>query len=178
MQDKVFEAFLNKQSEEGLALAEASDLLDLVPLDGPPPQHYLACFYAKGLALNESDEVVEVDHCNVGIWLPDDYLRQVNVAQVLTYLGPAARPFHPNIRPPFICVHLVPGTSLADLLYTCFELWNWNLYATGDEGLNHAASQWARNQETSRFPIDRRPLKRRTLDLRMEIKDNEHNHAG
>jgi hypothetical protein len=48
-----------------------------------------------------------------------------------------------------------------DILYACYEIWTWNLYATGDEGLNHAASQWSRQQNRSRFPIDRRPLKRR-----------------
>ena len=80
-------------------------------------------------------------------------------------LGPHPDPWHPNIRPPFVCAHIEPGSSLVDILYACFEIWTWNLFATGDEGLNHAASQWSRKQERSRFPVDRRPLKRRSMQL-------------
>jgi hypothetical protein len=64
-----------------------------------------------------------------------------------------------------VCAHIEPGTPLVDILYACHEIWTWNLFATGDEGLNHAASQWSRQQERSRFPIDRRPLKRRAVQL-------------
>jgi hypothetical protein len=41
------------------------------------------------------------------------------------------------------------------------DLLTWRLYSTRDEGLNHAAAQCARNQPPERFPVDRRPLKRR-----------------
>ena len=60
---------------------------------------------------------------------------------------------------------LEPGTGLVDLLHVLHELWTWNLWATGDEGLNHAAAQWARRQDPGRFPIDRRPLKRRSRGI-------------
>ena len=161
--DPIYEAFLHLQLEEGTALAASSDVLKLVPLPGKLPTHYLAHFEGcQGLVRNKFGQIVEFDQLGVAIWFPEDYLRHVNIPQVLTYLGPHPEPWHPNIRPPFICAHVEPGTSLVDLLYACFELWTWNLYATDDDGLNRAASQWSRHQPRSRFPIDRRPLKRRT----------------
>ena len=70
-----------------MALAEASDILELGALDGPPAQHYLAQFHAKGLVRTKEGEIIEATGFHVGIWLPDDYLRRVEVTQVLTYLG-------------------------------------------------------------------------------------------
>lgn len=171
MTDLIFSSFLQRQQREGAALAETSDVLRLMPVDGEPPDRYVAEFQAKGLVRNRRGEIVEATGFAVMVWFPPDYLRNehVDVPQVLTYLGPHACPWHPNIRPPFICVDIKRGMSLVEILYACFEVWTWNLYSTRDEGLNHAASQWARQQNPKRFPIDRRPLKRRTLDF--EVKD-------
>ena len=163
MSDQIFEAFLKRQFEEGMALAGCSDVLDLTPLDGSPPFRYIAHFEGgRGLVRDSRRQIVEYDKFMVGIWFPEDYLRRVNIPEVLTYLGPHREPWHPNMRPPYICAHIEPATPLVDILYTCWEIWTWNLFATGDEGLNHAASQWSRRQDRSRFPIDRRPLKRRS----------------
>ncbi len=170
MQDKVSESFLRCQFEQGVDLARSSDLLDIMPMEGSPPCRYVARLDAKGLVHSPSGDIAEATGCNVGIWFPPDYLRRVDVAQILTYLGPP-RPWHPNIMAPFICLHVTPGTPLVDLLYSLYDLWTWNLYYTGDEGLNHAAAQWARQQKPTRFPIDRRPLRRRALGFRVEIKE-------
>jgi hypothetical protein len=159
--EKIWVAFAERQQQEGMALAAQSDILDLTPLDGPPAQHYRARFKARGLVKNQDGRVVEADTFDVGIRIPEDYLRRAHSGEVLTYLGPHRRPWHPNIRPPFICMHLKPSTRLVDLLYACFDLWTWNLYGTADNGLNPAASQWARRQGPDRFPVERRPLKRR-----------------
>lgn len=169
--DKVFETFLRQQVIEAKSLARESDILNFTSVKGDLGQYYIADYHAKGLIQSVSSaqkaEVKEETGFSVGIWLPDDYLRCVEVGQVLTYLGPHVKPWHPNIRPPFICIHLKPATPLVELLYTCYELWTWSLYYTGDEGLNHDASQWARHQNSNRFPIDPRPLKRRTLDCKV-----------
>ena len=173
MDDRIFESFLRHQEKEAMALAESSDLVEVIPLDGPPPhQRYIAKFRARGLVRSPSGEIVEANGCDVGIWLPSDYLRVAEVSHVFTYLGPP-RPWHPNIMPPFICVHIRPGTPLVDLLYSLFELWTYHLFATGDDGLNKAAAQWARRQDPSRFPIDRRPLKRRVLNLQVDVMQKE-----
>ena len=60
MTDKVFAAFLARQREEGMALAAASDLLELIPVDALG-QRYLADFRCTGLIQTESGHIVEAD---------------------------------------------------------------------------------------------------------------------
>jgi len=170
MQDKIFEAFLKRQHEEGMALARSSDLLELIPDSGDPPDRYIAQFRCKGLVQSATSDVSEADYFEVGIWFPSDYLRRVDPFKVLTWLGPF-NVFHPNIsdRMPFICVgKLAPNTALVDILYQCFEIITYNkVTMREDDALNTHACAWAR-QNQHRFPIDRRPLKRRALDLQVE----------
>lgn len=169
MNDPIMCSFLECQNHEGMALAASSDILRLMPAPAWPPQQYLAEFRCNGLIQNRAGEVVEHNLFAVAITFSDDYLRRVRRELVVTYLGPEPVVWHPNIQGPFVCLdNIRPGTSLVDILYACFELFTWNLKYTGDEGLNHAASEWARHQDPSRFPIDRRPLKRRTLRLQTE----------
>lgn len=169
--DPIMIDFLGVQQEQGLALAADSDILRLLPLTGPASDRYLADFRCRGLVQNDAGHIVEHDQFVVGIWFPEDYLRRSDMTCIVTYLGPAPRPWHPNIRAPYVCLAIRPGTSLVDILYGCYELFTWHLYYTGDEGLNHDAAQWARSQDPSWFPIDRRPLRRRAL--RLEIKPVE-----
>ncbi|MDQ2976155.1 MAG: hypothetical protein M3R69_12195 [Acidobacteriota bacterium] len=173
MQDKIFESFLERQHQEGMALAAESDLLELNPMfafDGGPPQCYLARFSCKGLVRTSDGEVKEADYFEVMISFPSDYLRRANPFEVLSWLGPA-QVFHPNIsaRAPVICIgRLAPGTPLVDILYQCFEIITYNkVTMREDDALNREACLWARaNQQ--RFPLDGRPLKRRALDIQME----------
>ena len=167
--DKIFESFLQRQYEEGMALAASSDLLELFPAptsDGIPPQEYLARFRCKGLVRFDGG-IEEWDCFEVVIYFPADYLRNANGFQVLSWVYPA-QVFHPNIsdRSPFICVgRLAPGTSLVDILFQCWEIITYNkVTMREDDALNRQACAWARrNQE--KFPVDTRPLKRRMLDL-------------
>ena len=165
MSDPIYHAFLARQLEEGQRLAAGSDLFTLQPLPERPAAHFILEFRCKGLA-REQGRVVEKNLWRVGVFFPENYLRaSVHVAEVLTYLGPVPEPWHPNIRAPFICMHLTPGAPLVDIALGLYDLLTWNLFATGDEGLNHAAAQWSRHQDPGRFPVDRRPLKRRPLTL-------------
>ena len=170
MTDRILDSFLERQRAEGLALAEASDLLELQPLDGPPTRHYIARFRCKGLVRDAGGEVAEADRFDVGIWFPDDYLRRAEPFQVLTWLGPR-QVFHPNIsdKAPVVCIgRLTPGTTLVDILYQLFEVISFNnVTVREDDALNPAACAWAR-ERLDRFPVDRRPLKRRRLDLKVE----------
>jgi hypothetical protein len=172
MNDRVFELFLTRQYEKAMALVAESDRVELLPMGKSPYRLYIARIRGKGLVKSESGAITESDRCDVGIQFPEGYLRGVDVYRVLTYLGPSPRPFHPNFacgtRVP-ICVHLPVGAALDDIIYTLYDLWTWNLFSTGDDGLNPEASNWARSQDPSRFPVDRRPLKR----TRMKIKTRE-----
>ena len=169
MSDRVMEAFLRRQAEEGLALASESDLLDLIPF-GQPADHFLAIFSCTGLVEDRRGRVVEADHFEVGIGFPSTYLRVADPFRVLTWLGPR-NVWHPNISAaaPVICVgRLPPGTGLVDLCYQIFEIITWNkVTMREDDALNREACQWARNH-ASRFPVDRRPLKRRKLNLKID----------
>jgi hypothetical protein len=167
--DPVRDAFLSRQYDEGMALAQSSDVLRLLPLDGVPPRRYLAEFLCNGMVRATGGDV-EVTGCFViGIWFPPDYLRYAEPWQVLTWLAPR-NVFHPNIsdRAPLICIgHLVPGTTLVDLLYQCFEIITYKkVTMREDDALNKDACAWARANQ-HRFPIDPRPLKRRVLQLRV-----------
>ena len=158
--DRVLTRFLERQCEEGTALAEQSDLLELKPLGPTPYVAYLARLRCTGL-VRGADGVVEHDDFLVGIHFPESYLRHFDTARVLTWCEPAAI-WHPNIRKPFICVgRMQPGTPLVDLLYQVFEIVTYrNVETREPNALNRDACVWAR-AHMGRFPLDRRPLKRR-----------------
>ncbi len=169
MTDRVFDAFLRSQLQEGLALAYESDLVRLAPADGRPDR-FLVAFTCKGFVQEAPGEIAEADYFEVGVQFPANYLRHANPFHVLTWFGPR-NIWHPNIsaEAPVICVgRLTPGTGLVDLIYQVFEIITWNkVTMREDDALNRAACQWARCNP-ARFPVDRRPLKRRALDLRLE----------
>lgn len=167
MTDRVFAAFLERQLRDGMALAASSDLLDLLPLGGEPPRQYLARFRCKGLVKSETGEIVEAERFTVGVSFPDDYLRAANPFVVVTWLQPSEI-FHPNVcsGAPFICLgHLAPGTPLVDIVYRCFEIITYARVTMQEhDALNREACAWARRNQ-HRFPVDRRPLKRRATDV-------------
>lgn len=168
IRDPILRAFLERQSEEGLALARASDILDLDCL--PTGQHFIAHYSCRGLVKDCDGVVREVDSFHVGVFFGADYLRTVNPFETLTLFDPL-NTYHPNVDfgAPFICVgRIAPGMPLIDLLYQVYEILTYQkLTPREDDALNKEACRWARaNQE--RFPIDRRPLKRRALVLEME----------
>src|SRR5271169_7257223 len=165
MSDKTYESFLRQQQVDALALAKASDVMTIMPEPSELPARYVAVYNARGLVQTGSGSIDSFDCFAAQIWMPPDYLLRAEPPEVFTYLGPHPRPWHPNVQPPYICIILRPGTPLVNLLYALYELWTWSLRATRDNGLNPAAAQWARAQDPGRFPIDRRPLKRRRLNL-------------
>jgi len=168
--DKIFEGYLRKQEEQGIALAAASDVLKLIPLrcvDGLA-QHFIAQFDCHSF-IEVQGQIKKADHFEVGIFFPNHYLREANAFEVLTWLSPSCV-FHPNIRPPFICVgeqFLRPGTKLVEILYQLHAIIRFAKWAAHSP-LNESAAQWARNNQHL-FPADRRPLKRRSLDLQISL---------
>ncbi|HEV7403699.1 MAG TPA: hypothetical protein VGO11_12260 [Chthoniobacteraceae bacterium] len=157
--DPIFAGFLRGQLSEGLALAGESDVLQLLPFPGDPPTRYVASFRGSWLAQDARGRIFEQPLAVFGIQFPRDYLRIVEPAMIVTVLEPDNL-WHPNIRPPWICLGaLPPGTGLVDLLYQCFEVLAYHKYSP-HSALNEAAAQWARHQPPGRFPIDRRPFRR------------------
>lgn len=163
MSDTIFDAWLKRQLQEGCALADASDLLQLAPMSGDPPRNYLARFRCTGLVRDAGGAIRESNEFVVGVSFPASYLRCVDPGGVVSLLAPH-NVWHPNVTfgAPFICLgHLAPGTSLVDLLYQVFEIITYSKVAMHD-ALNHDAAAWARGEDAARFPVDRRPLKRPT----------------
>ena len=167
-QDRILDAFLRRQFEEAMALTRESDLVELVPVGPHPPRRYVARFRCTGLCRLETGEVAEMHHAEVGIFLPDDYLRRTDPYQILVWLGPR-NVWHPNIsdKAPIVCLgRLGPGTRLVDILYQLFEIISFKRYTTHD-ALNLDAAAWTR-QHQHRLPADPRPLKRRRLPLKVQ----------
>lgn len=158
MNDRVLAGFLELQHSEGTALAAASDVLDLLPLGERPFNKYLARFTCQGLVRADDGNIVEAGRFVAGIWFQDDHLRKVDPPALVTLLDPPGV-FHPNVRGPFVCLGRVgAGISLTSVCYQVFEILTYNRYQLAD-ALNPEAAGWAR-RNMSRFPVDRRPLKR------------------
>ncbi len=172
--DAVLEGFLERQHEEIIALAAGSDRLTVQPLpDQYPPSRYLVRFQCTGAVCDGAEPQTADTTFDLGIWLPNDYLRRANPAQVLTWLGPRSI-WHPNIGPlpqrpsdpMFICVgRLVPGTPLVDLVYQCWEIITFSkVTMREDDALNRPACVWARANQ-ARFPLDPRSLRRAQFEV-------------
>lgn len=168
MHDRVIASFLQRQLEEGVALARESDKLAIVPVT---PQHFAIQLRCKGLVQAGSGGIVTADNFEFGVYFPADYPRRANPFEVVTWFGPR-EVFHPNIsnKVPMICIgHLFPGTPLVDIIRQVFQIVTYQkVTMREDDALNREACAWAR-QNQHRFPIDRRPLKRGTPTLNIEI---------
>jgi len=166
--DPVLRGFLARQAEEGRALAEKSDILQLECL--PTGQHFIANFNCRGLVKDPGGEPRVADFFRVGIYFGSDYLRHAAPFETVTLFAPH-NTFHPNVSSdaPFICVgRIAPGMPLVDLLYQCYEIISFQrMTPREDDALNKDACRWARANQ-HRFPIDPRPLKRRQLSLEVE----------
>lgn len=169
MPNPILRAFLERQWRAGRKLVDESDVLELAAVDGDPPQAYLVHLGCRTLIRAPGGAIVQTEGCVVGLRFPDDYLRTAHAAAVLTWLAPPEI-WHPNIRPPFICVgNITPGTPLVELLYRVHEIVTWNKVTMHEgDAMNWPACAWAR-QNPQRFPVDARPLKRRLRDFDVEL---------
>jgi hypothetical protein len=168
--DKILDAFLRAQEAGGMALAAASDLLELDPIGASPAARYVARYSCRGLVRLSTGVIDVAEAFAVAIQFPVDYLRRVEPMQVVSWLAPR-NVFHPNISPGagVICVGRIgPGTPLVDILYQVFEMITYRrMTMREDDALCREACAWARNHQ-SRFPLDDRPLKRRPVQLHVE----------
>lgn len=173
--DGVFKAFLERQQVEGMELADASDLVEIVPLGPRPARRYIVRFRCRGLVRHDDGSIKEASHFETGIRFPGDYLRRADAFQVLSWLGPRSC-WHPNIstQAPVVCIgHIAPGTRLVDLVYRLFDVITYvKVTPREDNALNRDACTWARRHQHL-FPIDRRPLKRRALTIHIEALEQD-----
>jgi hypothetical protein len=162
MPDPILDAFLDRQLRDGLALAQSSDLVKVIPLDA---HHFVTAFSCKGLVKTAAGSVEVAEHFEAGIYFGPDHLRRLDPASVVTWFGPADV-WHPNIAPAHhaVCIgNMSAGVTLVELIYQLFEIITWRR-VTMHHSLNWEAAQWARNNR-DRYPVDARPLRRRALNL-------------
>jgi hypothetical protein len=161
MRDAQLHDWLERQLEEGRALAAQSDRFDLVAMeDGEsPPTRFVLDFCCTSLVRHSATgSISKCSRAGFGVWFHPEYLRVAKPMETMTVLGPAQL-FHPNVRFPFVCLgRLQAGTPLVDIIYQSYEILTYQKFATHD-ALNPTACSWAR-RHPERFPVDDRPLKR------------------
>lgn len=156
--DKIFERFLEENWRNAKELADSSDILALMPF-GSPPRAVVAQFDAECYIKTPSGIEVRKGFV-VGFRFPDNYLSLAIPWEVLHVIAPDSL-FHPNIRPPAICLGgtgLRPGTELRELLFRVYELVTYQRRSNPADPLNTEASAWVRQNWPVR-PADTRPLK-------------------
>jgi hypothetical protein len=162
-------SWLQTQYEESMAFAQRSSILSLAPVTGAPPFKYIAKFDCDGL-VETADGIEVIDRHVVGIVFPEQYQqKRFSPGEILTWLDPK-NSFHPNIRPPFLCVgDIPPGMGLMPLLHQVYQMITWQRFTPcEDDALNRAACGWARGH-LERFPVDsRRSLLGATDDIRVD----------
>ena len=162
MTDRILTRFLDRQNEDGLALARQSDLVDLVPVGPAPFSRYVVQLRCTGLLREPTGTIAPMTYSEASVAFPPDYLRRVQPYQIVEWLGPR-NAWHPNISStaPVVCRgRLSPGTNLTEILFQLFEIVTYQRYATHD-ALNREAAAWAR-QHQDKLPVDRRGLKWRS----------------
>src|SRR5438105_1146763 len=121
--DVVYDTWLARQYEEGLALSADSDVLELQALpDRFPPRRYRAHFGSPTMICN-AGRITQAEGFVVLIQFPDNYLRAtLDTARIVALWSPP-NVFHPNVAWPFICTgNIHPGTSLRDIVYQVYEI--------------------------------------------------------
>jgi len=163
--DPILTAFVEAQWQEGSALAEQSDLLELERID---PQHIVAEFSCRGLVRGRNGQVSIAERFSIGFNFADHYLRVPDSERAATWLAPREI-WHPNVRCPLVCLgKIIPGTLLVELLFRAHTLLGYqNVTVSEFDALNLEACQWARSN-LHLFPIDARPLKRRRVEPRID----------
>jgi hypothetical protein len=162
--DLILERFLRESWKNAKALADESDILELVPF-GDPPRAVVAQFRAncyvrasRGVALHEG--------FSCGFRFPENYLSLALPWEVMQFIAPP-NIVHPNIRPTAICLGtgLRPGAELRELLFRTYELVTFQRRSQPADPLNSEAAAWVRRNWPVP-PADNRPLKRRSSSER------------
>jgi len=122
--------------------------IQLIGVEGDPPEKYTFEFRVRGLMQNEENETVfpKTTH-RAEVFLPLEYPRRPPFARMITPV------FHPNIDPQKICIgdHWSAGQSLAQLVARIAEMICFQTYNVKSP-LNATAAAWA-EQNVARLPL-------------------------
>jgi hypothetical protein len=165
--DPVMRDFLANCAEELRLLHQRGGLLDYTSLGRVVPWLYRLTFRTRGLVRTQSGEIGRVEEHIVALRFLPDYLRRGDRFEMLALLEPQGA-FHPNLRPPGICVEVRPGESLIEICESLHALFSWRLRQLAEtDALNHDACAWGR-AHLDQLPTDTRPLFGRALRITLE----------
>jgi hypothetical protein len=163
--DPVLRDFLSNCRDE--LLCRPSGLLDAANLGGDIPWLWRLAFRTRGLARAEGTEPRLVERHVVAVRFLPDYLRRADRFEMLALMEPGDA-FHPNLRPPGICLEVYPGEPLVEICESLHALLSWRLKQLAEtDALNPEACAWGRTH-LNELPVDPRPLFGRALQLTLE----------
>jgi len=127
---------------------------------------FLLTFRCCGL-VKEGREVREAFRHVVALRFPPHYLETPRPEDVLAWID-SPDVFNPNVRCPFICMHLNsrPRPTPLTLAISLFELIGWVRINVADP-LNREAADWAL-ANPGRWPVERRPFGRKPIEMTVE----------
>ncbi len=155
-------------------LVNRSELIHVLATEGDPPEKYLIRFSCRGIEkIGSNGAPIFREVHEVTVYLHAEYpLKQPQ----LKWMTPI---FHPNIHSTgAVCIGAWwPAKTLDELLLTLGEMVQYKNLGPKDP-MNSRAATWAlRNKRI--FPVDRRPLKGRSLQDQIKIGlDEEPNDLG
>lgn len=165
--DDVTRSFLANSRREFLDRSPRLVLVEAADLGRTVPWLWRLTFRTRGLARGPDGAVRVADRHVVAVRFLPDYLRHADRFNMLRLMEPADA-FHPNLRPPAICVQVYPGEPLLDVCESLHALFSWRLRQLAEtDALNPDACAWGR-ANLARLPIDTRPLTGRAGQFRVE----------
>lgn len=167
------ETRLRNDYERVRDLVNRSEFFHILTTDGDPPERYLIRFTCKGVEkiLPNGDPVYRDVH-EVSLYLHAEYpLKQPQ----LKWQTPI---FHPNIHVTgAVCIGAWwPAKTLDELLLTLAEMVQYKNYDPKDP-MNSKAAAWSLRHK-SLFPVDRRPLKGKSLEDLIVLGEEESDDLG
>ncbi len=165
--DPIARAFLDNNREEFLNRFQPNGLLEYASLGRDAPWLWRLTFHTRGLVRAENDEVRTVERHVVAVRFLPDYLRRADRFEMMALVEPTDA-FHPNLRPPGICLEIYPGEPLLEICESLHRLISWRLRQLAEtDALNPAACAWGRSHLDD-LPVDTRPLFGRSLAITLE----------
>jgi ubiquitin-protein ligase len=138
---------LQADHQQVLILFTDHPYIQILKMEGTPPEKYTFAFNLAGLAPAGPDSGAPIAQHQAEIFLPLDYPRRPPFCRMITPV------FHPNIDPQKICIgdHWSAGQSLTQMVVhigqmICFQSYNLK------SPLNAKAAVWA-EQNISRLPL-------------------------
>lgn len=165
--DDVMTDFLRNMRDEFVARCAQGGLLEYASLGLREPWLWRLTFHTRGLARGIDGAIRPVERHVVAVRFLPDYLRHLNKFQMLALMEPRDV-FHPNLKPPAICLNLYPGMTLLEIAESLHRLFAWQVRQLAEiDAFNPDACVWGRSH-LDELPTDTRRLFGRAVNFQLE----------